>query len=207
MDHVEKLPLPKIVLFDIGNIFMTYDRVLTRVAQDFSLNFDQFSDFEEIFDIDANLGKIDIPDVWQKFITKYHLNNAAKYNLISSWVSDYFPILPLHALSVKISQKYHVGILSNYYRDFFKECLSQKFIPDLPFNPVIISAEVGIMKPDRSIYEIARTKSGFSGDEIFYIDDKVENLLIPQSLGWQTFQFDHHQPDSSCAEIAKLLKL
>jgi FMN phosphatase YigB (HAD superfamily) len=207
MAHVVSLSQPKIVFFDIGNIFMTFDKIFTRVTREFSLQPDQFSDFEDLFDKDANLGKINIPDVWEKFITKHHIKNASNYNLISSWVSDYEPILSVHILTEKIVKKYQVGIISNYYRGFFEECLSQKFIPNLPFNPVIISAEIGVMKPDRSIYEIAQTKSGFLGNELFYIDDKVENLSIPQSLGWQTFQFDYHQPDSSCEEIAKILKI
>ena len=207
MDHVATLSLPKIVFFDIGNIFMTFDKIFTRVTREFSLQPDQFSDFEDLFDKDANLGKTNIPDIWGKFITKRHIKNASNYNLISSWVSDYEPILSVHILPEKIAKKYQVGIISNYYRGFFEECISQKFIPNLLFNPVIISAEVGVMKPDRSIYEISQTKSGFSGDEIFFIDDKAENLLIPQSLGWQTLLFNYHQPDNACTEIAKILKL
>lgn len=111
----------------------------------------------------------------------------------------------MHKLSKEIAKKYKVGILSNYYRDYFEEATKQGFIPKIKFDEVIISAEVGCMKPDEAIYKIAQDWSGYKADEIMFIDDKKENLFTASNFGWQTFLFDYKNPKKSCQEIGKIL--
>ncbi len=95
--------------------------------------------------------------------------------------------------------------MSNYYRDYFEEATAQGFIPKIKFREIIISAEVGCKKPEEEIYKIAEDWSGFSGSEIFFIDDKKENLFTASKFGWQTFLFDYNNPEKSCKEIGKIL--
>ena len=175
------------------------------VCTDFHLDPREFDNFYEPFDVDANLGKVKIPDVWPKICEHFAITGARGYNFIQSWVSDYQSILPMHELVKTLATKYQLGILSNYYQDFFAECLRQKFIPDINFSPVIISAEVGCQKPDPKIYQIAEEQCGFYGADILFVDDKPENLVPATSLGWQTFLFDYHQPADSTDQLAKIL--
>lgn len=197
----------KFVYFDIGNVFMTFDNIFTKVAKDLNIDKNLIDEAEEVYDIDANLGEIDIPEVWVKICKDLNIINGEKYPIIESWVSDYEAILPMHELAKKVAEKYKVGILSNYYRDFFEEATLQGFIPKIKFDEIIISAEVGCMKPEEEIYKIAQERCGYKSDEIFFIDDKKENLFAASKFGWQTFLFDYKNPEKSCEEIGKILKL
>jgi len=115
--------------------------------------------------------------------------------------------VPMHELAKKIAKKYKVGILSNYYRNFFEEATRQKFIPKIDFSYKIISAEVGHMKLEPEIYKIADERCGYSGEEIFFIDDKKENLFTAAKMGWRTFLFDYQNPEKLCEEIGRILNI
>lgn len=115
-------------------------------------------------------------------------------------------ILPMHKLAKTISEKYKVGVLSNLYLGFWEEVRKQGYVPkNIKFSEIIISAEVGCVKPEPEIYEIAQEWSGYAGSEIFFIDDKKENLEGVEKLGWQTFLMDYKNPEKSAEEIGKIL--
>lgn len=195
----------KFVYFDVGNVFMTFDKIFTKVAKDLNVDKEKIFEIEDKYDIDANLGKIDIPEVWEKIVKELNIDKGKKYPIIESWISDYEPILPMHKLAKRIVKKYKTGILSNYYRGFFEEATAQGFIPKIKFLTKIISAEVGCKKPEPEIYKIAEKKCGYKGNEILFIDDKKENLFTAAKFGWQTFLFDYKNPKKSCEEIGKIL--
>lgn len=186
---------------------MTFDKIFVRASKDLNIDQNLIDVAEEPYDIDANLGKIDIPEVWGKLCDELNIVGGENYNIIQSWVSDYEPILPMHDLAKQIAKKYKTGILSNYYRGYFEEATKQGFIPKIKFDEVIISAEVGCKKPEEEIFKIAQDWSGFTGNEIMLIDDKKENLFTAAEMGWQTFLMDYKNPEKSCEKIRKLLKI
>lgn len=195
----------KFIYFDIGNIFMTFDRIFQKVVSDFHLDLKLLDETYEPYDVDANLGNIKITDVWTELCQKLSIDNGKNYNFIESWVSDYESIVPMHEFVNEIKDKYPLGIISNYYQDFFEEATKQGFIPKVKFSPVIISADVGLVKPNLKIYELAQKQCGFSGTDILFIDDKKENLDAVKVLGWNTFQFDYKNPQESVEQLRKLV--
>lgn len=184
---------------------MTYDHVFDRVVKDFNLNKEELDRIYEPYDTDANLGIVNIPDIWPILCQKLNIKNGQGYDFIKSWVSDYEPIAPMHEFIKSIDGVYPLGIISNYYSGFYDECLRQGFIPQVSFSDVIISADVGLMKPDVKIYELAEAHSGFHGEQILFIDDKQENIDTAITLGWQTFHFDFHSPEESVDQLKKLV--
>jgi FMN phosphatase YigB (HAD superfamily) len=54
------------------------------------------------------------------------------------------------------------------------------------FDGYILSYEIGAMKPNAKIYESLEKLSGRKGPEIFYIDDRLENIQAAAARGWQT---------------------
>ena len=53
------------------------------------------------------------------------------------------------------------------------------------FDGYILSYEIGAMKPHAKIYESLETMSGRKGADIFYIDDRRENVEAAAARGWQ----------------------
>jgi HAD superfamily hydrolase (TIGR01509 family) len=53
------------------------------------------------------------------------------------------------------------------------------------FDGYILSYEIGAMKPHAKIYESLERMSGRTGADIFYIDDRRENVEAGAARGWQ----------------------
>jgi putative hydrolase of the HAD superfamily len=63
-----------------------------------------------------------------------------------------------------------------------------QFINDC-FLPPLLSCEAKSMKPGRRIYEIAIERAGVSPNEIFFVDDKLENVAGAVAAGIDAVQF------------------
>lgn len=67
------------------------------------------------------------------------------------------------------------------------------------FTGYIYSHEAGTMKPDARIYEIVERRTGRSGAELLYIDDRLENVEAGAARGWRVV---HHQtPEQTIAAV------
>lgn len=61
------------------------------------------------------------------------------------------------------------------------------------FCEVVISAKVGIRKPDKAIYELAAEKLGRATTECVFVDDVEVNLDPARALGMSTILHEHTQ--------------
>lgn len=52
------------------------------------------------------------------------------------------------------------------------------------FDGYILSYKVGAMKPHAPIYDALERMSGLSGAELFYLDDRPENVAAGAARGW-----------------------
>lgn len=57
------------------------------------------------------------------------------------------------------------------------------------FDHYVFSYEVGSLKPDCKIFQHAITVSGFSANELFFTDDREENIRAARQLGMHAHQF------------------
>ena len=109
----------------------------------------------------------------------------------------------------KLSNNYKLSILSNALPSRrHHELLIENLIEY--FEPIIISFEIGLHKPDRKIFEYALEKSSFQPNEIAFIDDKIENLVTAQSVGFGQcilFSKEIHPDFKSTANFRKLPEL
>lgn len=54
------------------------------------------------------------------------------------------------------------------------------------FNPLILSCEVGVAKPESKFYEITVKKTDAIPEEIIFVDDKEECLVPAKKIGMKT---------------------
>ncbi len=80
------------------------------------------------------------------------------------------------------------GILSNMPREWWKY-FSNKFSLVEYFDPVVLSGEVGMRKPDKEIYLEFEKRSGIPLGRSLFIDDKLGNLETASNLGVRTVHF------------------
>jgi putative hydrolase of the HAD superfamily len=57
------------------------------------------------------------------------------------------------------------------------------------FDWAIVSYEVGAMKPDAAIYEAAIQRAGVAANEVFFTDDRLENVEGARAVGIDAVQF------------------
>ena len=73
-------------------------------------------------------------------------------------------------------------------RDYLVE---NKF--DDAFDALVLSAEVGIMKPDPRIYHIALDKLEVKPNEAVFVDDMPANVEAARTLGMQGILFQSQE--------------
>lgn len=96
---------------------------------------------------------------------------------------------------------YHVGLISNAWSDLRDYITEQKF--EDAFDHMIISAEVGVVKPEARIYQIALEQAGVSPSEAVFVDDFYENIEGCQALGMHGIHF--RDPQTALTELRNLL--
>ena len=70
------------------------------------------------------------------------------------------------------------------------------------FSPVILSCDVGMMKPERCIYELALKKMGKVPGECVFIDDLPNYIAAAKELGIRTILFE--SPEQVKEELSAL---
>ncbi len=116
------------------------------------------------------------------------------------------PIPQMHDLVRWAVERYHVGLMSNIMPGFINVMKEKHLIPDVKYATVIDSSEVGTIKPERRIYEIAQENANVPGDEILLVDDSRANIMAAERLGWHVIWFDDFRPAESAKNVRNALE-
>jgi len=88
-------------------------------------------------------------------------------------------------------QGYKIAILSDQWYLSKDALVSSKDMKI--FNPVIISCDVGMRKPNSKIYELALKKAKAKPKESLFIDNQTWNLMPAKKLGMKTILFKNNK--------------
>jgi putative hydrolase of the HAD superfamily len=88
--------------------------------------------------------------------------------------------------------RYKTALLSNAWDDLRGYIQSTWDIGDV-FDEMVISAEVGVAKPDSRIYRVALDRLGVLPGEVVFVDDFIENIESARALGLKTVHFKGSQ--------------
>jgi FMN phosphatase YigB (HAD superfamily) len=80
-------------------------------------------------------------------------------------------------------------------------------VPSVKYDAIVDSSEVGHVKPEAKIYQIAESKAGVIPSDILLIDDTRANLSAAEKAGWHVFWFDYARPIESVERILKTLEI
>jgi putative hydrolase of the HAD superfamily len=84
--------------------------------------------------------------------------------------------------------RYKVGLLSNSNDSVIRRLFSESELDEL-FTNVVISSEVGIIKPSPEIFELAAIRLDSTPDECVMIDDVACNTDAARSVGMEGIVF------------------
>jgi putative hydrolase of the HAD superfamily len=105
-----------------------------------------------------------------------------------------------------------VWCLSNDVAEWSRK-LRRRFELEKYLSGVVISGEVGLRKPNPTIYRMLVVKSGFRMGEIVFVDDNIQNLDAAAGMGLRTVLFGPlpkgirtgHKVIEGLAELGKVI--
>ncbi len=196
------------IVFDLGNVLIPFDyNILIQ-----------------------RINKIK-PELGNKFIEYYRSNYSIHRDFERGFISeDEFVDKLLDVLEYRID----ANTFCNYYADIFKvneevasllpilknKCklflLSntdsihqkygwQKYDFLKHFDKLILSHEIGAVKPEEKIYRAVEEASGYPSEEHIFIDDVDEYVEAAKKLGWDGIHFKNYNFLLSELRIRKLL--
>ena len=94
----------------------------------------------------------------------------------------------LLTLARAAAREVRIGILSNDSREMAR-ARRLRFGFDRWFAPIIISSDLGLIKPEPGIYLHALKAAACAPPQCLFIDDRPENIAGAQAVGMQTHLF------------------
>ena len=194
----------KFIYFDLGNVLLdfTHQRGFAQIAAVSGLSTAQ------VRTALVDSGLCDQYETGQLSTDEFHARfceasgaTATVAELARAW-GDIFEIKPQTVALVAnlLSTGHRIGILSNTCAAHWEYAVGRFRSLSLFFDPVIASYQAKVMKPDAGIYQIAAKAVGLAPEEIFFADDRDDNVEGARKLGWQAVRF------SSALQLANELE-
>ncbi|HEY3865065.1 MAG TPA: HAD family phosphatase [Solirubrobacteraceae bacterium] len=181
------------------NLFASFHAYCVRVELDPEILAGRFRRDPEARELLIALeqGEIDEPAFERRFA---QLLGVAPDGLIDGLFTDVAPDLPmLDAVRRAHAAGIRTGLVSNswgvhrYPHELFDEL----------FDGVVISAQEGIRKPSRRMYELGAKRAGVPAQECVYVDDLPFNLAPAEELGMATVH--HTDAETTIPQLERLL--
>ncbi|HIG31774.1 MAG TPA: HAD family phosphatase [Verrucomicrobiales bacterium] len=188
---------PKAVVFDLGKVLVDFD--WNRAVQCFS-RISELSE-NEIFDavIKSDLliryesGFISSKEFFKQ--TTALLKCDLDYDDFRKWFGDIFEPIPE---MIDLNNQLRASGVPTFIFSNTNELAIQWIRGNYPFfadfNDFVLSYEHQCMKPDAHLYEVVEQRTGLTGSDLIYLDDRIENVESGQQRGWQVI---HHQNHST----------
>jgi putative hydrolase of the HAD superfamily len=91
----------------------------------------------------------------------------------------------------KLRPNYKVGLLSNAWGDL-RQVLDTRIPIGHLFDDLVISAEVGLGKPDPRIYHLAVERLGVQPNEAVFVDDVLANVEAASAIGLNAIHYQNN---------------
>lgn len=193
------------VFFDFGGVIVRTDFQVPRqqLADRLGMGYDDLVKvvFDSATSQQASIGTISEDEHWADVIRRLHLPESETQVIRDEFFAGDIIDLNLLEFMRGLREKFKVGLISNAWSGLRPYILSRKF--EDAFDEMIISAEVGAVKPDARIYRIALEKLGVAASESVFLDDFPENVAGARAVGMQAIHFT--QPAQALNELKQLL--
>lgn len=195
----------RFVYFDInGCIVRFYHKAFTKLASETGLGAESIETAFWHYNDLACRGEISLDQFNTKFSEKLGI---PKIDWKSYYLEAVEPIPEMQELIRSVARDYYVGLLSNIMSGLIDALKERKFIPDVAYHAIIDSSQVGAVKPEAKIYEVAQSQSGVAPSEILLVDDSRSNLMAAEKMGWHVLWFDDYEPQDSIPKIKEALEI
>ena len=178
---------PQVVVFDLGKVLLDFDYGVA--AQQFysacrlpAAKIKELLTSETLYHYEV--GKISREQFYQAICQATGF--TGDIDQFGAFFADIFtPIEPMVRFQESLRKRGVPTYIFSNTNDLAVGHIRQRFPFFRNFDGYILSYEEGAMKPDPKIYEAVERKTRFRGNDILYIDDRLENVTAGQARGWQ----------------------
>lgn len=194
------------VVFDLGGVLVrTENRApRTQLAVRLGLTYDELSAlvFDSQSSHQAMKGEITTAEHWEAIRKTLGVSKKEFLQVpLEFWGGDALDEDLITYLR-NLRPHYKTALLSNAWDDL-RQMIEEIWKIDDAFDQILISAEVGLVKPDRLIYERIISDLGVKSDEAVFVDDFPQNVEAARAAGLEAIHF--LGPDQSLRDLQSLL--
>lgn len=195
----------KAVFFDLGGVIVRTEFYTPRqqLADKLGMDFDDL--YKLVFESDtsnrASIGEISSEEHWAFIMQRLKRPASETAAIRQAFFAGDIVDRTLIDYIRSLRPKYKTGLISNAWGDLREYIAREKF--DDAFDKMIISAEVGAMKPEAKIFRIALEQFGVSPDEAVFVDDFPRNIKGCEKVGIKGIHFK--DPETALQQLKELL--
>ena len=137
----------------------------------------------------ASIGAISTDEHWAAVTRRLGRLASESHNIRAEFFAGDVIDRSLLDFIRSLRPRYKTGIISNAWPDLRNYLIENKF--DDAFDALIVSAEVGVMKPEPKIYQIALEQVKAGPNEAVFVDDMASNIEAARALGMHGILFQN----------------
>ncbi|MGI9603233.1 MAG: HAD family hydrolase [Acidimicrobiales bacterium] len=183
---------PSIVVFDLGNVLVRWDRrLLYRTLIDDPAELDRFLGDVLTMEENAALDRGTPLAEMTADLARRHPADAALIDAFRTrWIETIGEVIheSVGALEELLARGVRCYALSNWGADTFEQ-VADRFEWLSWFDGLVISGREGMVKPEREIFDLLCRRYDFVPTEALFIDDSTANIATARQLGFATMLF------------------
>ena len=194
------------VIFDLGGVLLRTEDPSPRRELAARLGLTREQIYYHVFDSpsarQATLGQITSDEHWESIRQGLGLTSQDFPSVRQAfWSGDRLDTELVETIR-SLRPRYKTALLSNAWGDM-RQVLTERWKIADAFDELVISAEVGIAKPDPRIYRLTLERLGVPAGEAVFVDDFIENIEAARVLGLHGVHF--RSPEQARDELGILL--
>lgn len=193
------------LFIDLGGVIVRTEFQAPRqhLAERLGLEYEDVSKivFDSETAIQATLGAITEEEHWAAVAKRLHLPVSESTKLRDEFFAGDVIDHVLVDYLRELRKKMRVGLISNAWSGLRQYITEHKF--EDAFDVMIISAEVGVAKPDPRIFQAALEQLDAAPVEAIFVDDFPQNVKAALAVGMQAIQFS--APEQALDELETML--
>ena len=184
----------RFVYFDLGNVLVNFEHAIAtrQLSELASCSFaeSQWALFDSGLEIRYETGLVNSVEFVAE-INRQLGTSLSEADVLEAVSAIFEPnIAILRGLRHIKASGVAIGLLSNTCAGHWEWIKRRRWATvEGWFDPIVLSYEAKLMKPDKAIYLHCEQLCGFSGSQIFFTDDRAENIAAAALRGWGTYQF------------------
>ena len=179
------------IFFDLGGVILRteYQAPRERLAERLNMTYEDISKivFEAETARKASIGGISVEEHWLAVTRKLRLPDSEAESIRTEFFAGDVIDRDLLDFIRSLRPHYKTGVISNAWSDLRDYIVKHQF--DDAFDMLIISAEIGMMKPQPEVYQLALKQAQVEANEAAFIDDTPRNVEAANALGMHGIVF------------------